>query len=183
MPPPHLIKQKALLTCARQFNLNVLVETGTFRGDMVEAMRNTFERIYSIELSQQFFEDARRRFKSAAHIELIRGDSGQELGRLLPKIHQPALFWLDGHYSAGQTARGEKITPIFEEMEHILGSAEKRHVVVVDDARCFGHHPGYPTLDELRQFILLRDPTREISIQDDSIRITPRGSVRMVSAG
>ena len=35
----------------------------------------------------------------------------------------PAIFWLDGHYSAGITAMGEQATPIFKELTHIFGDS------------------------------------------------------------
>src|SRR5439155_12039483 len=50
-PPPHAIKQRTLRLLADQYQLRVLVETGTFYGDMIEAMRKRFDAIYSIELS------------------------------------------------------------------------------------------------------------------------------------
>jgi hypothetical protein len=78
---------------------------------MVEAMKDVFEQIYSIELSRDLYEKAMKRFTGVTHIRLIRGDSGKELGRVVNEIDRPALFWLDGHYSAGVAAKGEKDTP------------------------------------------------------------------------
>ena len=173
VPPPHIVKQNTLKAYATEFGLKVLVETGTYHGDMVEAMKPHFERIYSIELSREFFEGAKERFKSDKHVELLCGDSGHELASLVKRLSGPALFWLDGHYSAGHTALGENITPIFLELQHIL-ETKKPHVVVIDDARLFGTHSGYPAFDEVKQFVLSLDPAREITVADDSIRITPR---------
>ena len=72
IPTPHLIKQDILRKYAMQYDLKILIETGTYYGDMVEAMKNQFDRIYSIELSNKLFEEARKRFKSCRHIELTR---------------------------------------------------------------------------------------------------------------
>ena len=57
------------------------------------------------------------------------------------KLEEPTLFWLDGHYSGGVTARGSKETPILDEVDKILSTKESRHVLIVDDARCFGTDP------------------------------------------
>jgi hypothetical protein len=103
----------------------------------------------------------------------MRGDSGRELGRMMAKIDQPALFWLDGHYSASVTARGEKDTPIFEELEHILRAPDLGHVIVIDDARHFGSDPAYPTIEELRKYVVSKRPHARITVEGDSIRITP----------
>jgi len=170
-PVPHLIKQKAILAYAGKFNIKVLVETGTYRGDMVDAMRNHFDKIYSIELSQELFEKARDRFRLYPHVEIIQGDSGAELGKLIKRVHQPAIFWLDGHYSAGFTAKGEKETPIYEELNHIFSAPDINHVILIDDARCFGEDKDYPTIDELKKFVLSSRPRSHFSIENDCIHI------------
>ncbi len=43
---------------------------------MVEAMKNDFDQIYSIELSKELYEEAKWRFKDEKQIELIHGNSG-----------------------------------------------------------------------------------------------------------
>lgn len=174
VPPPHIVKQRVLVSYGRKFELRTLVETGTYEGDMIEATKNVFEHIYSIELSKELFEGAKQRFKTDEHIELIHGDSGLELKKLVRRLDEPALFWLDGHYSAGVTARGEKDTPIIEELDTILGVQDIEHVVVIDDARCFGVDPAYPSVEELTAFIRSKKPSADIVVQDDSIRIFSR---------
>ena len=124
VPPPHVVKQRVLRGYAERYHLKIFVETGTYRGDMVEAMKHLFHRIYSIELSDTLFAAARRRFRRDSHIELLHGDSSQELGRIMERVDQPVLFWLDGHYSAGDTARGEKDTPICDELAEIFRAPE-----------------------------------------------------------
>ena len=52
LPPPHAVKQTLLRQVARTLRLRVLVGTGTYEGDMVEAMKGDFDRIYSIEISE-----------------------------------------------------------------------------------------------------------------------------------
>ena len=173
-PPPHIIKQQALRNVANEFGLKILVETGTYRGDMVEAMKNDFDRIYSIELSKDLHENAKRRFRGDNKIELIQGDSGIELKNLINRIDQPTLFWLDGHYSAGVTAKGEKVTPIFEELTHIFNIPGDKHVIIIDDARLFGTDTGYPSIDELKDFIKSRRPDFNITIKNDSIQIAAK---------
>lgn len=171
VPVPHLIKQQSIREIAEQRSLETFVETGTYYGDMVEAMRDHFSRLFSIELGEELYEKARKRFVGQKKIEIIHGDSGVELGKLLPRLDRPALFWLDGHYSAGVTARGETDTPIYEELTHILSSQQSGHVVVIDDARCFGVEPGYPTISELSSFIRARRPDAIIEIENDSVRV------------
>ncbi|MCE9613253.1 MAG: hypothetical protein K8T26_03200 [Lentisphaerae bacterium] len=174
-PPPHIVKQRTLLQFARDYQLNILVETGTYRGDTIEAMRTHFDRLYSIELNPELHQKAKERFRDKGrHIVLIQGDSARELGHVVAQLEQPALFWLDGHYSGTGTARGEQNTPIFEELGHILSSKVAGHVVIIDDARCFGTFPDYPTLAQLEAFIRSKQDHVDIAVKHDSIRVTPR---------
>jgi hypothetical protein len=174
VPPPHIVKQRTIRHYAEKYKLEILVETGTYYGDMVEAMKKYFDHIYTIELSSELYKVAKKRFQKEKHVEVIHGDSGKVLKNLMKRISKPALFWLDGHYSAGVTARGEKDTPIYEELQHILSKRDIGHVIIIDDARCFGTDAGYPTLEELKEFIKARRQEVLISIQDDNIRITPK---------
>ena len=174
LPPPHAFKQKILQDYSEKFSLDILVETGTYYGEMVEAMKETFKRIYSIELSKELYEKAKEKFKGEKHIELIWGDSGAEVEKITDKLDQPTLFWLDAHYSAGVTARGKKDTPIYEELNHILNAKNSRHVIVIDDARNFGADPAYPSLEELFGFVRSKRDNVEMVVKDDMIRITPK---------
>jgi hypothetical protein len=172
-PPPHIIKQRTLQHYANRFNLRTLVETGTYFGEMVDAMKNRFDQIYSIELSTFHYELAKQRFRRYPHIELVHGDSGEEIGRIVNRLSSPTLFWLDGHYSAGGTARGKKDTPIFEELEHILCRPDTRDVIIIDDARHFGTDPAYPSVEELCRFVRSKTNNMAIEIESDAIRIAP----------
>ena len=70
-----------------------------------------FKRIYSIELSEDLFNMAKKRFRNNSHIKIIQGDSGDVLKNVLIEITEPGIFWLDGHYSAGITVKGKKGMP------------------------------------------------------------------------
>jgi hypothetical protein len=174
VPPPHIVKQRTIRSFAERFGLKILIETGTYYGDMVEAMKGYFSQIYSIELSKELYEKAKKRFDGEETIKIIHGDSGIELANLVGRIDQPALFWLDGHYSGGVTAKGDKDTPIYEELTHIFNTQQSGHVVIIDDARCFGTDPAYPSIEELSDFIRVKRPEINIEVECDSIRITPR---------
>lgn len=172
VPAPHLVKQQTLKEYAGKYSLKSLVETGTLHGDMIEAMKGSFEMVYSIELSRELYKEAKDRFRADSNVELIQGDSGEELASLVTRLKGPALFWLDGHYSGGDTARGEEDTPIYKELGHILDSGEVGHVIIIDDARCFGTESGYPTIEELKEYITAKRGGLLIELKGDSIRIT-----------
>lgn len=170
-PPPHLIKQRTIKSYAHEFHLVTLVETGTYLGEMVEATSRLFQRIFSIELDPTLYAQAKQKFSKLKHVTILQGDSGEVLPGILADIHQPCLFWLDGHYSGGNTAKGEKETPILSEIDIICRHRINRHVILVDDARCFDGSGDYPTLADLEQFVRERRPDAVFEVKDDIIRI------------
>jgi hypothetical protein len=172
LPPPHAVKQSAIDEYRRKYGTRTLVETGTYLGDMVMAQLDNFDRIYSIELGMDLWEQARKKFEPYRHVEILQGDSGQVLVKLIPRLDQPALFWLDGHYSAGVTAKGEKVSPVFEELDAIFGSSIHSHVLMIDDARLFKGDGDYPSVSELQQHVQARNPRYQMEIRDDIIRFT-----------
>lgn len=173
-PPPHRVKQRILKKYARRYGLTTLLETGTYKGDMVEAMRKHFDQIYSIELSPELCEEANRRFAGFSHIHLLCGNSALELPRILENTdltQQSVLFWLDGHYSAGVTAKADKETPICEELLAIFNVLQQRAVILIDDARCFGKAPDYPDLETLKTLVHQHRPSASFDVETDIIRI------------
>ncbi|MCO6451348.1 MAG: hypothetical protein J5I90_11225 [Caldilineales bacterium] len=174
VPPPHLYKQQIIKLYANAFGLRTLVETGTYAGDMVEAMKRHFDRIYSIELSAPLYARASKRFEGQPHIEIIHGDSGKELAKIMLRLDRPALFWLDGHHCGGLTAQRDNGTPLLDELHHILGAAIAGHVILIDDMREFGQDPNYPQLDEVRALINSYQPARLIAAEHDIMRVTPQ---------
>jgi hypothetical protein len=171
-PPPHIVKQRAILRYRDSFNSRVLVETGTYLGDMVEAHKKNFEKIFSIELSEKLFGRAQKRFRNQPGIILLQGDSGKKLAEVLGQLQEPALFWLDGHYSGGITAKADKECPVPEEL-HTIFSSPYPHIVLIDDARLFNGTHDYPAMDEIKVIIESHSKNYQIEIADDIIRLTP----------
>ncbi|MEN0111344.1 MAG: hypothetical protein AAF805_11540 [Planctomycetota bacterium] len=170
--PPHLVKQKVVRQIADAHGSRVLVETGTCMGDMVEAMRGRFDHVYTIELSDSLYERASERFAACPNVTLVHGDSGVELARVADRL--PAgdtLFWLDGHWSGGPTARGETDTPVADELSVTLERVVQGDVVLIDDARLFGSDPDYPTIESLRDRVSAEAPGATLAIDRDVIVI------------
>jgi len=168
----HIKKQKTIMLYQKKYRSEAFVETGTYLGDMVWAVKNIFKEIYSIELSEELFKNAVNRFKDYSNITILHGDSGKVLIDLIPKIKKEAIFWLDGHYSGGITAKGEKECPIYEELTAIFRS-DLKHILLIDDARLFNGTNDYPPITELSEFVSKHKPESKIKIENDIIRITP----------
>jgi len=180
--PPYDEKRRIIDSYRTWFRIKTLVETGTCLGDTVEAMRHSFDRVVSIELSPELAAHARERFEGAHNVELHEGDSGGVLPAVLATLNGPALFWLDGHYSyqfrhderVFFTAKGVLNTPIVNELQCILADREQGHVILIDDARCFTGQHDYPRIAQLRDLIAANPTPRNLQVMRDIIRIVPR---------
>lgn len=176
VPPPAVVKQHTVKTYAKRFSLGVMVETGTYLGEMVRATKDIFERIISVEIDERLAKRAQKKFSKYDHITIFRGDSGEVIKEILPSIKIPCLFWLDSHYSGGLTSHAGTETPIMKELGHIFSHDLTDHVILIDDARNFTGENDYPELEALRDFVLKQRPGWNFEVKHDIIRIHPQPS-------
>lgn len=169
-PPPHIVKQQIIREFQRKTGYATLIETGTYVGTMVEAQKSKFDKIISIELGQELADKARIRFEKDHHVTIVQGDSGKVLPDIMKKIDGSAIFWLDGHYSEGITAKGDTDCPIYEELEAIFTKKEIPHLVLIDDARLFTGQGDYPSIAALTEFIKSKNSRYAVEVEDDVIR-------------
>src|SRR5260370_34920690 len=59
---PHLLKQRTVGEYAQRYGLRALVETGTYYGEMVAAMRKRFDRIDSGEFDSALAQRRQKNF-------------------------------------------------------------------------------------------------------------------------
>lgn len=173
VPAPHFVKQVIIQDFQKKYLLDTLIETGTYFGDMLYAQANVFKTLYSIELDHTLFSQAQNRFNNFSHIHIYEGDSSSLLPIIIKKLTRSSLFWLDGHYSGGLTAKGKKECPIFAELRSIAQS-KYDHIILIDDARCFTGAHDYPTIDELKKTIATMYKNASISVTNDVIRVVPK---------
>ncbi|MGB0036038.1 MAG: hypothetical protein WBP79_11245 [Candidatus Acidiferrales bacterium] len=167
---PNLIKQRTLTQFARDFNLQVMVETGTNLGNMVNVQKDRFREIYSIERDDYLAARARKKFARRPNIHLYHGDSAEVLPQIVHALKEPALFWLDAHW-------GAESAPIRQELDCIYKHPVRNHVMLIDDARWFDGHGDYPTLEELRVRAAREYPGSVVESKDDIVRIyTPKSN-------
>jgi hypothetical protein len=171
--PPKSVKRLIIRSYAKSYGHRVFIETGTYLGDTVATLWKLFDKTYSIELSPELYSKAVNRFAGNDRIDLCQGDSSEILPQILSTLKEPAVFWLDGHYSGGITAKGETETPVMSELVSILAHEIKDHVILIDDARCFNGTNGYPALDELKSLVQRYQPLRAVEVEADIVRITP----------
>lgn len=173
LPAIHPVKQDVVKLYKKRTGYNVLIETGTYTGEMIYVQRNNFDQIHSVELSDHYYKLAIERFKEKSHINIWHGNSSDILPVILDKLNSSAIFWLDGHYSGGLTAGKEKNqmqTPILAELDAIFAHKEK-HLILIDDARNFVGEDDYPTIEELKKYLNDKKRRYTFEVSVDIIRI------------
>lgn len=155
---------------------DVFIETGTHIGNTTQmAFDVGFKKVYTIELSKHFYDEALKRFASNENIICILGDSAEKLEQILGELDAPAVFWLDGHWSMGNTAKGEKAVPIFEELDVISTHYIKNHTILIDDLRLM-ENPNEPikdwmniSLEEVKRRCLEINPLYTFKLEDGHV--------------
>jgi len=136
-PSPRAVKWQVL---ARYGSPNrPWIETGTYMGRTTKFLAKIGSRVISIEADPQYASRAQNRFLRNPKIRIIHGESDKHIETALESVNEHVNFWLDAHYSGGQTFKGQVDTPIVKELEIIGrflqggGSAS----ILIDDFRCF----------------------------------------------
>ena len=179
IPAVDAYKRRLLAEIVNLNNRNIFIETGTFLGDTVFDIYPLVDKVITIEVSKKLKNNAAKRFAGNSKVEILEGDSAKVISTINTDnlLKDRVIFWLDGHYSCGETAMGEKETPIFEELEVVLGRCDSGHIVLIDDAREFNDNPGYPSIDALMDKLKFLRPTAAIRIENDCIYIEPHSSL------
>lgn len=129
------------------------VETGTCTGGTIFALEHMFEELHTIEIKPEFYENVKRSynkrwrnriktiFRRPKKISFYLGDSSIVLNSVTSKLNRDTIFFLDGHWSSGDTGKGPKDCPVEEELTSIASSFRHRGIIIIDDFRLFGKGP------------------------------------------
>jgi len=120
----------------------IFVETGTYMGETTKVASSLFEKVHTIEIAPHFYQRAKTIF-STTNVTCHLGDSSIVLKDICPTLDKPTCFWLDGHWSAGNTGKGIKSVPLYEELEIIMNMCSQVCVILIDDCRLFGKTDPY----------------------------------------
>lgn len=175
MGPPKDI----VLELARLCGATVFVETGTFRGTTADWASNHFERVYTIERDEGLFRLYSRNLPRLSGVTPLLGDSRVVLPTLLPELaDRRTIFWLDGHWSGGDTAGADDECPLIGELANLYTRQED--IILIDDARLFlsapppPHNPNaWPNIADIVHALDRRDDRTLIQIIDDVIFAVP----------
>jgi hypothetical protein len=144
---PCIDKEFLLLLKDDYKKYNTFIETGTYLGETTFAMEPLFQKIVTIEVKDEIYNHTKSQY-SGDKIEFLLGDSSNVLNYILPTINTDSIFFLDGHYSSGNTGKGAKDCPLIEELSSINVLFKKQGIIIIDDCRLFGEGPSKGTLAE-----------------------------------
>ncbi|MCB1531262.1 MAG: hypothetical protein KDJ35_00175 [Alphaproteobacteria bacterium] len=126
----------------QNLSLDIFVEGGTFRGETAKRMSGLFSHVYTIEKSDHMYAEAQKGLQNYSNITQLKGDTREHLNEILEK-HDNILFWLDAHWSGGNTYGEGDECPLLEELA-IIFEHKKNYVILIDDARLFMAPPPLP---------------------------------------
>jgi hypothetical protein len=172
----------------RTFAVRSFVETGTYHAVTTEWAAARFERVVTVELAPELHARAVERLRPhRSRVEARHGDSRTVLREIVPTLDGPALFWLDAHWSGGETAGDASDCALLEEIQ-IIRSSPHEHYILIDDARLFTgpppppHNPG--TWPSLRAVVsaLTDGSDVEPMVVEDVLVVVPRHAEPVVVA-
>jgi hypothetical protein len=100
------------------------------------------EKVITVERSEVMFEIAKSTIGKLKNVVMLRGDTRDHLPSVL-ELNDNILFWLDAHWSEGDTYGEADECPLLHELKIIFGGG-KTCAILVDDARLFLAPPPKP---------------------------------------
>lgn len=139
MGPP----QDLIFILRDSFDVSSFVETGTFKGETAVWASKEFKQVYTIELSKSIYQEVTAKYGHIKNIEFLFGHTKEKLSEVVSKLRGSAIFWLDAHWSGGETYGESDECPLLEEVE-VINRCPYDCLILIDDARFFLSPPPYP---------------------------------------
>jgi hypothetical protein len=134
------------------YDYNTFIETGTLLGYTILTVDPYFKKVHTIEISEKYFMEFEKHKNNLGKLKINNhlGDSVELIPKLLKVLDSKdnCIFWLDGHWSSGDTGKGEKDCPLLEECVEIDSSYKSDNaIILIDDYRLFGTHMNENWID------------------------------------
>jgi len=184
MGPPH----ELLLQLKDTYGLRDFIETGTYYGKTAVWAASHFDNVITVEYSREIYEEAIARHGKVKNINFMFGDSRAALKAIVPELTRLAIFWLDSHWSGGETYGKRDECPLIEEIDEINKSPDT-HFMFIDDARLFTSPPPrphqieqWPSIDKIIEALNSVPHKYYIVIIEDVIIVGPEYAKELVAS-
>ncbi|MBK9712997.1 MAG: hypothetical protein IPO81_17060 [Kouleothrix sp.] len=137
-PPEFLI-----LHLLERYAIPNFVETGTFQGSTAAWASRHFKRVFTIEFAEPIYRQALATHGGLGNISFLYGHTREKLAEVVAQLDAPSLFWLDAHWSGGQTYGAGDECPVLDEIA-IIDQTRADSFILIDDARLFLAPPPRP---------------------------------------
>jgi hypothetical protein len=156
-PFPTFVKKEVF----NEFNSSstIWIETGTLVGDTAKYLSKIAKFVYTIEPSEKYYNISLKNLTNCENVKIYNDTSENKLNDILEiiKPNSDVCFWLDGHWSGGDTFKGETDTPILSELDTIKRYLNKfsKLNILIDDFRIFdigNNVETYPSKEVLIEY-------------------------------
>ena len=158
--------RKTMLELRDKYQLKYFIETGTLYASTTEWASNHFEKVWTIDIWEPYYQKALRLNKP--NVMPVLGDSRVKLPQVLAEVPEQALIWLDAHWNG--TRGRDYDCPILVEIRE-LKRCPIKHIVMIDDASLFDYWNEWPALELVKKAV---QESYDIEIRDDAIICIPK---------
>ena len=165
--PPKIHLTKEYLE--KYGNGDIFVETGTYLGETVDMVLESdlYNIIHSIELNEELYTQAQKKYENSEVVYLWKGDSVDQLAIIVSCLNDAATFWLDAHASGPLSGGKSGGSPVLDELDIISSSPFNDHTIFIDDVRLFGSAEwNYVTKEAAIEKIMKINPNYNIYYLD-----------------
>jgi hypothetical protein len=122
------VVQKEISRLRNTFNIKCAIETGTYNGETTKFLGETFEEVYSVEITDFYYQESKKNCSHLDNVQIYKDSSEIFLRTMLPVLEKKFdtfLFYLDAHW--------ENYWPLKDELIEISKYLKNRAIIVIDD--------------------------------------------------
>lgn len=116
----------------------IFVESGTYKGDSAYLASRHFNKVITIDICKELYDESFDRLKKYSNIQCILGDSVDVLKQddIYQHYKQGGVFFLDGHISGHDSSfSSNHPVPLLNELKILSSKPLGPSVIIVDDVR------------------------------------------------
>jgi hypothetical protein len=120
--------EKEIIKLRDFFKIKTAIETGTYLGETTKFFCDNFERVYGIEISENYYNKTAETCGNSPNLNLIKDSSVNYFNQKLKEISENEkniLFYLDAHW--------DNYWPLRDEIKSISKNFYDKAIIVIDD--------------------------------------------------